>query len=124
MHEVLVMMGLERYLSAFILNGHDSLGSLARLDREDLQYLGLTDTNKQTELLQTVQTLLTADSRTPRDSGCYSATVESSSGSGESEAPETETARRSRRSRHARDRDLSLNNAAVMMQELSLASDI
>ena len=122
--DVLVMLGLERYLSVFILNGHDSLGSLARLDREDLIYLGISDTNKQTELLHTVQTLLTADSRTARDSGCYSATVESSSGSGESEAPETETARRSRRSRHARDRDLSLNNAAALMQELSLTSDI
>ena len=113
------MLGLERYLSVFILNGHDSLGSLARLDREDLQYLGLTDTNKQTELLSTVESLLTA-----RDSGCYSATVESSSGSGGSEVAEPETARRSRRSRQARDRDLSLNNAAVLMQELSLSSDI
>ena len=118
--EVLVMLGLERYLSVFILNGHDSLGSLARLDREDLHYLGISDTNQQTELLNTVETLLTA-----RDSGCYSATVESSSGSGESEGQsEPETARRSRRSRHARDRDLSLNNAAVLMQDLSLTSDI
>ena len=120
-----MMLGLERYLSVFILNGHDSLGSLARLDREDLLYLGISDQNKQTELLHTVQTLLTADSRSPRDSGCYSNTLESSSGSGESEGQsEPETARRSRRSRHARDRDLSLNNAAVLMQDLSLTSDI
>ena len=114
------MLGLQRYLSVFILNGHDSLGSLARLDREDLQYLGLSDTNKQTELLSTVEQLLTA-----RDSGCYSAcAVESSSGSGGSEGPEPETARRSRRSRQGRDRDLSLNNAAILMQDLSLTADI
>ena len=119
-----MMLGLERYLSVFILNGHDSLGSLARLDREDLLYLGISDQNKQTELLHTVHTLLTADSRSPRDSGCYSNTLESSSGSGESEVAELEPAGRSRRSRHARDRDLSLNNAAILMQELSLASDI
>ena len=100
-------------------NGHDSLGSLARLDREDLQYLGISDTNKQTELLTTVSSLLTV-----RDSGCYSAKVESSSGSGDSEAPEPESARRSRRSRQARDRDLSLNNAAILMQDLGLTSDI
>ena len=118
--EVLEMLGLQRYLSVFILNGHDSLGSLARLDREDLQYLGLSDTNKQTELLATVEQLLTA-----RDSGCYSAcAVESSSGSGGSEGAEPETARRSRRSRQGRDRDLSLNNAAILMQDLSLTADI
>ena len=117
--EVLERLGLQRFLSVFILNGHDSLGSLARLDREDLQYLGISDTNKQTELLTTVSSLLTV-----RDSGCYSAKVESSSGSGDSEAPEPESARRSRRSRPARDRDLSLNNAAILMQDLGLTSDI
>ena len=119
--EVLAMVGLEHLLSVFILNGQDSLASLYRLDRAGLDYLGLTDTDKQTELLQTIQSLVRADSLQERDSGCYSGAVGSSSGSGESERSES---LRSRRSRQGRGREANLNKATVLMQELTMTTDI
>ena len=108
--EVLSLVGLDHFLSVFILNGYDSLASLCTLDRAGLDYLGLTDSSKQTELLRTISSLLGVD--TLRDSGCYSGAVGSSSG--ESERSETPRSRRSRG--HHRE--------AVMRQELSLTSDI
>ena len=119
--EVLAMVGLEHLLSVFILNGQDSLASLYRLDRAGLDYLGLTDTDKQTELLQTIQSLVRADSLQERDSGCYSGAVGSSSGSGESERSES---LRSRRSRQGRGREANMNKATVLMQELTMTTDI
>ena len=118
--EVLAMVGLENLLSVFILNGQDSLASLARLDRAGLDYLGLTDTDKQTELLQVIQSLGRQDTAQERDSGCYSGAIGSSSG--ESETSNTTSNTRSRRSRQGRGREVTLNNAVVFMQELT--SDI
>ena len=53
--ELLTSLGLGHFLSVFILNGHDTLASLRTLDTRQLEYFGIMDPSKQTQLLAAVQ---------------------------------------------------------------------
>ena len=56
--ELLTSLGLGHFLSVFILNGHDTLASLRTLDTRQLEYFGIMDPSKQTQLLAAVQVTL------------------------------------------------------------------
>ena len=53
--DLLSSLHLQQYLSVFILNGYDSLGSLYNVDRKTLEYFGIFDPRHQTQLLDSIQ---------------------------------------------------------------------
>ena len=53
--QLLSLLNMGQYLSVFILNGYDNLESLYKIDKSKLEYFGVTDPEKQSEFLKTVQ---------------------------------------------------------------------
>ena len=53
--QLLSLLNMGQFLSVFILNGYDNLESLYKIDKATLEYFGVTDPEKQTEFLKTVQ---------------------------------------------------------------------
>ena len=82
--EILKRLKLDKHLSVFVLNGFEDLESFARIDSDDLDYLGVNE-KRQAILSEAAKLLLSLDNEdkadtssgsSPRDSGCFAGSAE------------------------------------------------